>query len=238
MNSCGRRTAEQDAAMQTEPSKADPTKRKRRWFQFSLRTLMIVVTLLTGACAYLSLVVLVGCEPRSGPSAGQSSHTSSDKKVGQDDQVERLFKQIRLCPPWTRIKASDQQSKQNVITCLDSIANNDTSRIRKAVERVAHDEDTSNYSVDELSKLFLLNRYLFKVPSKSNMADARFFGGWGGVPHDEEHVDLLWPFAVNSAGKLELTGGFGGYYGDIFEAVDEFDYFNRRFGRRDHAFGR
>ncbi len=33
--------------------KAEPPKRKRRWYQFSLRTLMIVVTLLAGACAYL-----------------------------------------------------------------------------------------------------------------------------------------------------------------------------------------
>jgi hypothetical protein len=30
--------------MQTESPKADPPKRKRRWFQFSLRTLMIGVT--------------------------------------------------------------------------------------------------------------------------------------------------------------------------------------------------
>jgi hypothetical protein len=29
-----------------EPPKADPPKRKRRWYQFSLRTLMIGVTLL------------------------------------------------------------------------------------------------------------------------------------------------------------------------------------------------
>ena len=36
--------------MQTEPSKADPPKRKRRWFQFSLRTLLIGVTLLAVAC--------------------------------------------------------------------------------------------------------------------------------------------------------------------------------------------
>jgi hypothetical protein len=32
---------------------AEPPKRKRRWFQFSLRTLMIVVTLLAVACAYV-----------------------------------------------------------------------------------------------------------------------------------------------------------------------------------------
>jgi hypothetical protein len=31
--------------MQTEPPKADPPKRKRRWFQFSLRTLLIFTTI-------------------------------------------------------------------------------------------------------------------------------------------------------------------------------------------------
>ena len=35
--------------MQIESSKADPPKRKRRWFQFSLRTLLIVDTLLGAA---------------------------------------------------------------------------------------------------------------------------------------------------------------------------------------------
>ena len=33
--------------MEAEPTKAEPPKRKRRWFQFSLRTLMIAVTLFT-----------------------------------------------------------------------------------------------------------------------------------------------------------------------------------------------
>jgi hypothetical protein len=37
--------------MQSEPPEADPPKRKRRWFQFSLRTLMIAVTLLAVSCA-------------------------------------------------------------------------------------------------------------------------------------------------------------------------------------------
>ena len=31
--------------MQTEPPKAAPPKRKRRWFQFSLRTLMMAMLL-------------------------------------------------------------------------------------------------------------------------------------------------------------------------------------------------
>jgi hypothetical protein len=34
-----------NAAMPSEPPKAEPPKRKRRWFQFSLRTLMIAVAI-------------------------------------------------------------------------------------------------------------------------------------------------------------------------------------------------
>jgi hypothetical protein len=39
--------------MQTEPPETEPPKRNRRWFQFSLRSLMIVVTLLAVPCAYV-----------------------------------------------------------------------------------------------------------------------------------------------------------------------------------------
>ena len=39
-----------NAAMEAEPPKTEPSKRKRRWFQFSLRTLMVAVTLLAAAC--------------------------------------------------------------------------------------------------------------------------------------------------------------------------------------------
>jgi hypothetical protein len=37
--------------MQTEALKAEPPKRKRRWFQFSLRTLFLAMTILAVQCA-------------------------------------------------------------------------------------------------------------------------------------------------------------------------------------------
>jgi hypothetical protein len=43
--------------MQTEPPKADSPKRKRRWFQFSLRTLMIVVTLVAVLCGTVTWII-------------------------------------------------------------------------------------------------------------------------------------------------------------------------------------
>jgi hypothetical protein len=41
------------SAMHTEPPEADPPKRNRRWFQFSLRSLMIVVAVVAVPCAWL-----------------------------------------------------------------------------------------------------------------------------------------------------------------------------------------
>lgn len=37
--------------MPIEPTEADPPKRQRRWCQFSLRTLFVVVTIVAVACA-------------------------------------------------------------------------------------------------------------------------------------------------------------------------------------------
>jgi hypothetical protein len=40
-----------DNAAMLDPSNAEPPKRKRRWFQFSLRSLLVVVTLFSLVCA-------------------------------------------------------------------------------------------------------------------------------------------------------------------------------------------
>ncbi len=39
--------------METEPPKAEPPKRKRRWFQFSLRMLLIVIAIMAAQIAYV-----------------------------------------------------------------------------------------------------------------------------------------------------------------------------------------
>jgi hypothetical protein len=57
--------ASDNAAMQTEPPKPDPPKRKRRWYQFSLRTLLIVVTLLAVPLSYVGWQAKIVRERRS-----------------------------------------------------------------------------------------------------------------------------------------------------------------------------
>jgi len=53
-----------NAAMQTEPPKADPPRRKRRWFQFSLRSLLIGVPYLG---VYAGVMLRIAAIPKSLP---------------------------------------------------------------------------------------------------------------------------------------------------------------------------
>ena len=49
-----RPVAVDNAAMDAEPTKADPPKRKRRWFQFSLRTLLVFTLIVAIGCAWVA----------------------------------------------------------------------------------------------------------------------------------------------------------------------------------------
>jgi hypothetical protein len=60
--------------MQAEPSKAEP-KRRRRWFQFRLRTLLIVVTLLAVPCAYVGWQAAIVRERKSLLESGANGPT-------------------------------------------------------------------------------------------------------------------------------------------------------------------
>jgi hypothetical protein len=138
---------------------------------------------------------------------------------------------IRTLPTDIGRQASE---RQKIIACLEKIVRYRTSVLRAAeVEYTKDLTARGSYSqLDDLGVLFLLNRYIFNVPDVSPRSEARFFGGWEGVPVTEETVNLLWPLSTAKSGGLEFTGAFGGYYGPAFQAVAEFDYFDHRFGRR------
>jgi hypothetical protein len=73
--------------MEAEPAKANPPKGKRRWFQFSLRSLMIGVTLLAVVCGYVARVACLdscggGCQVG-------SLHQERRQEAREHDPVER-----------------------------------------------------------------------------------------------------------------------------------------------------
>ncbi len=90
--------------MEAEPPKADPLKRKRRWFQFSLRTLMIGGTVLASALANLLCPALC-------PSAELSETDRNEvRRV-----VEGLDDGSRPMPPgWTLGHAASEEGLNEV----------------------------------------------------------------------------------------------------------------------------
>ena len=100
--------------------------------------------------------------------------------------------------------------------------------IRKAIVLIfsTHPQDTSLWS-----RVFLLNRYLFQVPEISPI-DGHLFGGWAGTPVENGMVNRLWPFSYDGQNRLQLVGEFEGYYGPPYRGLDEFDYFQKKFGLR------
>ena len=176
-------------------------------------------------CACI-VVCLLGCSG----SPGFKQRDEPDMQV--DQRIAHVIDEIERCPAWTKIDTNELE-RHKVIRCLDIIDSEETLVLRKAIlELLARWRANDRYSVDNASKIFVMNRYLFKVPSKSRIDEARFFGGWIGVPHDEKEVNVLWPFTVAKDGTLDLVGQFGGYNGDDFQAIEEFDYLNHKFGRR------
>jgi hypothetical protein len=87
--------------METEPHKVEPPKRKRRWFQFSLRTLMIVVMLLALPCAYVGWQAKIVRERR--------ALLDSIKAAGGSDLTVVLYNSASPPPPpWLRRLLGDQ----------------------------------------------------------------------------------------------------------------------------------
>jgi hypothetical protein len=150
-----------------------------------------------------------------------------------NQQTQRAVQQIELCPPWSKVRSDQSAQQENIFACLENIAALDTTIIRKGMEQfVLKMKNEGKWDVSNMSKLFVMNRYLFDVPAELPLKQAKFFGGWRGVPRDDRAVNMLWPLEKNSDGRIIMAGDFAGYVGEAFDPIREFDYFDDHFGRR------
>lgn len=147
-----------------------------------------------------------------------------------NDRLMQILNWIRECPAWQELEPPQLTGKEKVIAQLDAVARSDTDTIREAVKHLVI--NNKEYDPRLMSKLFLLNRYIFAVPSRCKRKEVRLFGNWNGIPYDDEYINLLWPFQLMAKGTLDIVSDFRGYYGEAFRPLDEFDYFNKKFGRR------
>ncbi len=151
-----------------------------------------------------------------------------------EPRVSSVVEHINRCPPWASLKREDSNQVQNLLRCLSDLSREETVVLRDGVRLfVDSKRNTSAYTVDEMSKLFLLNRYLFDVPARFKTEGPPTFGGWLGIPSGENWIDLLWPLGIANDGNLMLRDYFRGYSGPDFPALEEFDAFAKSLAAAD-----
>lgn len=160
---------------------------------------------------------------------------------GMDNSTEGLSKEviglIRLIsemPSWCDLPVDDTTDRKQILNTMQKIGEAPTQSVRQAmsayVEEVKHTEE--GYDVSAMSRLYLLNRFLFNVPFWAE-PDRPGFGSFFGIPTEGNAVNELWPLSIGVDKQLILDGEFAGYFGESYLGVQEFDYFNENYGRRE-----
>jgi hypothetical protein len=166
------------------------------------------------------------------PAAGEGQKTPKPRREMKNAAERALWS----LPPWSALHAGDAVGRRALRARLNAFKRIPLGDIREGIRLYLGDaaESPGGYGVPEMSRVFVLNRFLFRVPGAVPRREARFFGGWH-VPEREGSVDMAWPFAtVGRSGTLRLVGTFSAYAGAPYDALGEFDWFSRRFPPRWH----
>jgi hypothetical protein len=164
----------------------------------------------------------------------------SQSKVTNNNSIDAFIKQAETTTPWFSIFSDELPVRGRELDALGKKFQNfsidDAKTIIKRLSELAWEKSRSGDSPGEpqntLSTAYVLLRYYFRVPSWDNANNVIFFGGWEGVPVKDEKVAVLWPLKEDQNGSIHLNTVSEGYFGEPYKVLDEFDYFNEKYGPR------
>ena len=147
-------------------------------------------------------------------------------------KAKRALDSLASMPKWSEAGAQGRGARHKIERAARQIAGMDLGAVRAAIKLYvkAAAAAEAGPAIAELSRIFVLNRYLFDVPSRAELGSVPFFGGWHGVHAGRNEINVLWPWRMKN-GRKQLAGSFKGYSGPAYGALAEFDYFRRRFPR-------
>lgn len=147
-------------------------------------------------------------------------------------EVKQVIEILSSMPSWADEQVLEVGLFPKIKTDMQLIARQNMETIKEAMMDYINmaSKSSEGYSTLEMGKLFVLNRYLFNVPQFEKL-DRPGFGGFLGIPVENGRVNMLWPL-VNEASELVLRYGFKGYSGESYLAMQELQYFQKRYGVR------
>jgi hypothetical protein len=145
--------------------------------------------------------------------------------------VEFIARELQRCPCWLNVPVDEVARREEITDLYLKLADYDTETIRAGIASYLSEEKIADPGTFYAgAKVFALLRVVFQVPQYV-VATGEFYS-MGNPVHDGS-IELLWPYSMDGAGRLVLTGSaLVGYTGLPADPLKEFDKFASRFGRR------
>jgi hypothetical protein len=210
------------------------------------------------AALWLPVLSAAGCGPKVGKETGTPNAVAPNeprardparsagvaRSVAADDAaVNRVVSLMESMPAWSAVTPDAAERSCIERTCRE-VAAYDKDTIRAAVVRLESPASVArgDFAARE-GRLFLLNRFLFDLPISVRRDSPHFqffFASFWGLPLSGERgkidpsdtVACRWPWSDDYQGGLRLEGVCFGYSGPPYDALRDFDYYRKTFGRR------
>jgi len=130
---------------------------------------------------------------------------------------------LHRCPDWYDTPASDVHTRQEITRIYADLAGYDTNTVRAGIELYVHSFSAKeNERYTGAVKVFAFLRVFFKVPATLDWHRMPY-STWGNPHLDDTNLDFLWPYSVDEAGELVLTGEGISMSAPPYEALRDFD---------------
>jgi hypothetical protein len=151
------------------------------------------------------------------------------------DPTETLLAAFRQLAPWRSDSDFTRDDWEMYINAARLLQKSDPQTVARALVRFldeAHDSD----AVKNETRVFLLLRLVFDLPTRAPVPERRVFKGWTNWPDpdSEGSVNLSWPVSLR-AGRPRLLARYEGSDGPRYGAVEEYRYLLARYPFRSLA---
>jgi hypothetical protein len=141
-------------------------------------------------------------------------------------ESENIARALETCPLWTDVSEDDVERRKQITETYVDLAQYDTAAIRAGIalylQKYTNPPSYQYYQAND--KVYALTRVVFKIPHgavSTNRSITSFDG-----------ADQLWPFTIDNAGRIQLTGVAGFRSGPAPDVLAEFDHMSLHLGRR------
>lgn len=146
-------------------------------------------------------------------------------------EVAEILRILHRMPSPELTEKGNIAGQTQILKDLDALDQFGTSDLRLALQQFELEVGGFSARLEEMSKIMLMNRYIFKAPARRPTSWIAFHSWWVESTDPMSHIA---PLAMDESGQIiyDPNGEFRAYMGPGYGALEEFDHFHKSYGRR------